>query len=574
MLVELRIKDFAIIDDLALSFGPGLNVFTGETGAGKSIIVDAITLILGDRASNDLIRRSKEEARVEALFDVAGCADLAGVLEEAGIECGDELLIKRVVQREGRNKIYINGSLATLVTLTEVGRRLIDIYGQSEHASLVRPEEQIEALDSFGGFGELRESMSAAYREYVGARKELDALSRSQGGDEGQRELFVHQVGEIADAALEPGEEEELRAAEERLRNSARITAAASLAEKGIYSEAGSVVERLGVFVKELREVERFAPSLSGPVEAIESSIYALEEAARTLGGVAGAAEADPGGELDRINSRLDLVEKLKRKYGAGDIDELLAKKAAFEASLAEMDGLDERKKELEGRVSKARERAALVANRLSEERGRVCAGFKERIEAGLAGLGMEDAVFETVMETERDGGGEPRLGEKGADRVVFMISTNPGEGIGPLSRIASGGELSRIMLAMKSVIAAGRVRTMVFDEIDTGVGGAMGRVVGLKLREVAAERQVLCITHLPQIAAFAERHFSVSKRTTDQGRTVTVAKVLGRAERVEEIAVMLGGTKPSDLTRSHARELLETARETAGRRAGQGSPG
>ncbi len=569
MLVELRIKDFAIIDNLVIDLAGGFNVFTGETGAGKSIIMNAMALVLGDRAAADLVRTGSPGAEVEALFDVSAMKGLGEALEGAGIEPSSELVIKRVIARAGRNRIYINGSLATLVTLTEVTRNLIDIYGQSEHQSLTRTEEHLDVLDSFAGLMPLRAEMEEAYEGYLALLRERDALSGGSDGAAARRELLEFQVREIEEAALVPGEEDELRALKKRLLNAEKIKAAASMAERVIYSESGSITERLGAVMRELQEVADFDEVIRETAGTVETGLYQLEDVAATLRDTALGVEFEPG-RLEEVEERLYKIGELKKKYGP-TIEAIGKRREEMEAELAGLDDLEERlsliETELEGRLKGARE----TALKLSAARRRAAEDLKGRMEEELVTLGMKGAVFEVVMRSENDPAtGGPRLTARGAERVAFYISTNPGEEIRPLSKVASGGELSRIMLAIKNISAAGRVPTLVFDEIDTGIGGAMAHVVGARLKALSRTHQVLCITHLPQIAAFADEHFVVEKHTGGSGegegkgqaqRTVTTVRRLGeRDERVEQIAWMLGGANVTDTTREHARELIGRA--------------
>ncbi len=566
MLLELRIKNFAIIERLDLAFGSGLNIFTGETGAGKSIIMDAIAIVLGDRATNDMVRTSADEAEVEALFDVSGAAGVAGVLEAAGIDSTDTLVIQRVVQKAGRNKIYINGSLATLVTLTEVGRLLIDIYSQSEHQSLTRPEEHIELLDSFIGLiapDGLRAQMSAAHKEYLVLKKEYDRLLGGSGDAESRKEFLEYQLKEIEELGITEGEEEALAGARKKLENSEKIKEAAGNAERVIYSDSGSVVERLGAVLGPLKEVAGFDPPLIPVVERLQTSLFEIEDAAAFLRDYSSSIEHDAD-ELERVGDRLDLTLKLKKKHGT-DIAGVLAKARALDEELLGLADAAGRASKLEAAMDEAKKRSLSVAVKLTKERKTGAVRLKQQLERELTDLGMGSAVFEVVVETERDAEGTVRFGAKGSDRVSFLISPNPGEEVKPLSRIASGGELSRIMLAMKRVTAAGRVATLVFDEIDTGVGGPMGQVVGLKLAEVARTHQVLCITHLPQIAAFATEHYVVTKGSTDAGRTVSSIRKLKEPELVEQISWMLGGVETTEASRRHAVELVEAANKGLG---------
>ncbi len=575
MLVELRIKNFAIIESLVIELAGGLNVFTGETGAGKSIIMNAISLVLGDRAAADLVRTGAPGAEVEALFDISGMSAIRHALEEAGIEPSDDLVIKRTIARAGRNRIYINGSLATLVTLTEITRNLIDIYSQSEHQSLTRMEEHLGVLDSFGGLGELRRQMQVAYEDYIAICRERDSLKEDDGGATARRELLAFQAREIEEAALTPGEEEELRTLRQRLQNAEKIKGVAARAEEALYSASGSVIERLGAVVRELGEISAFDDKAASALEEIESSLYQIEDAAATLRDIAGGVEFEPG-RLEEVEDRLYRIGALKKKYGP-TIEAIAEYKKKIDAELAGLDDLDERLAEIEARLEEKEKIARETAARLTTARSKAARALKARMEEELATLGMEGAVFEVLLKTEADQvSGTARLTARGAERVAFYISTNPGEEIKPLSRVASGGELSRIMLAIKNISAAGKVPTLIFDEIDTGIGGAMAHVVGGKLKALARTHQVLCITHLPQIAAFADEHFVVKKETMaaagagedakdlsereESTRTVTTVRRLEGRECLEQIAWMLGGTNVTDTTREHARELVERA--------------
>ncbi|MFQ5466097.1 MAG: DNA repair protein RecN, partial [Thermodesulfobacteriota bacterium] len=421
MLLELRIQDFAIIEGITVAFGPGLNIFTGQTGAGKSIIIDAMELILGDRARGDLIRGGMDEAVVEAMFSVDGVEGIGEILAEAGIAHGENLVIKRVVQRAGRNRVYINGSLATLVTLSEVGRHLIDIYGQSEHTSLARPDEHVELLDSFGGFGGLRAEMAEAHRGYVAIKNELEGL-RSSAGEAARRKDFLEfQLNELAEAALAPGEEEALKQEVERLRNADLLKEAAAGAESEIYSSEGSMTARLGAFLSALREAASIDPRLSGTVESLESSMYQLEDAAAFLRDYAAAVDSDPAA-LDAAGARLDLISRLKKKYG-GSVEEMLERQSSIAEEMAGIAGSEERIEELDSRLFAAAQKATHVAKRLGSERIRTARELKGDIEKELADLGMSGAIFEVVIEQDVTPEGALRFGEKGADRITFFIS-------------------------------------------------------------------------------------------------------------------------------------------------------
>ncbi len=561
MLVELRIKDFAIIESLVIELSGGFNVFTGETGAGKSIIMDAIALVLGDRATGEVVRTGADEAVVEALFDVSAMKGLADVLAEVGLDSADDLIIKRVVARAGRNRIYINGSLATLVSLTEITRHLIDIYGQSEHQSLTRSAEHLNVLDSFGALLPLRSEMRAAYEDYAVVLRERDSMIKGASDSASRRDFLNYQSGEIRAAELRCGEDDELSSLRETLVNAEKIKAAAVNAEKVIYSDSGAITERLGAVLRELKEVAPFDDVIMGTLSALESSLFQLEDAGGVLRDRAAAVEFD-GIRLGEVDERLFLIESLKKKY-APSIEGILELEKKIDSELAQLGGLDERLAEIENSLTEKELKAEEIAGRLSEKRAKAAVELKSRMESELADLGMGGAVFEVEFRAEEAHGEEatPRLTARGAERVCFYISANPGEEVRPLSRVASGGELSRIMLAIKTVSAAGRVPTLIFDEIDTGIGGAMARVVGAKMKALAGSHQVLCITHLPQIAAFAEGHFAVSKSSGDE-RTVTSVRRLGDDENLQQIAWMLGGNNVTEATREHARELITAAGE------------
>ncbi len=559
MLLELNIKDFAIIDSLSITFGPGLNIFTGATGAGKSIIMDALSLILGDRASNDVIRSSTEEAQVEAMFDVSSCPAVIDALESCGMGCSGELVIKRVIQRAGKNRVYINGGLATLSTLADIGRRLIDVCGQSEHQTLTRAHEQLEMLDSFGAPGALRGEMREAHQAYSCVKRGLDSLIEESKTSRERKDLLSFQLKEISDADPLPGEDAELKAEKDRLQNAEKIKGAVAGAEAAIYSESGSAAERLGAAVKALREISAYDQRIAKTVEALESSLFAVEDAASFLRGYSESAEADPDG-LERAVARLEILGRLKKKYGPA-LEDVMEKKRSIEKDLSGAEDIEERIKVLSSELARAQSKASEAARSLTAARKKGAARLEKEIEAELSGLGMKGAAFKVSIETDAGA-----FNERGSDRVSFLISPNPGEEIRPLARIASGGELSRIMLAMKSVSMAGRVPTLVFDEIDAGVGGAVAQVMGLKLKEAARANQVICITHMPQIAAFADTHFSVSKSVRDN-RTVTAVTELKGDERVRELSAMLGGLSVTDTTIRHAGELIAAAGDLASKK-------
>ena len=556
MLLELSIKDFAIIDELKLSFGPGMTVFTGETGAGKSIIINALDLLLAERAQTDLIRTGADEAVVEALFSLSGDdegkSSSGEALSEAGISFDDTLVIKRIVQRAGKNRVYINGTMATLQTLSTVTGPLLDLCGQSRHQSLTRVEEHIEALDAYGALSTLREEMASAFQRWSSVKSRLEGAKRDISRAAEERELKEFQLNEIRDAALTEGEDTELTAERERLRNFEKIVGAATTAEDSLYSGEESILERLGKVSGELNEVALIDERLKPTAEAVQSSIFELEEAADFLRSFKAGEDFDPE-RLTEVDDRLDLISGLTRKYG-GTLTDILKKEAELILEIERLDNFDDELKALTEEFDVASKKASETAKTLTKERKAASKRFKDDIECELSQLGMEGSLFEVRFATD----GADTYTVNGADNVAFFISTNPGEELKPLNRVASGGELSRVMLAIKKATSERKVPTLIFDEVDTGVGGSMGAKIGSVIRAVSETSQVLCITHLPQIGALADNHYSVSKGPDESGRTVTTVRALGSNARLTEISRMLGGEKITETTVRHARELLQ----------------
>jgi len=555
MLLELNIKDLAIIDELCLELGPGFSVFTGETGAGKSIIIDAIGLVLGGRASTELVRSSKDEARVEALFDVSGLDAVASLLDDAGLPVEDDLLIKRIVSRTGRSRIFINGSMASGATLGAIGRALIDVYGQSEHQALTKVEEHIDLLDDFGGLLEMREAMAGLYARWSAALRTLaKTLAEIEKAAE-DKELLEFQSGEIEEAGLREGEEEELTAEHGRLKNSERILKTASEGSAMLYGEEGAVLEKMGWLAGELKELACYDKQFGSLAQRLESAAFEVEDVATTLRDYGASLDLEPD-RLQEVEERLDLLIKLKRKYG-GTIRDVLAKKQEIDERLLSITGGEGRRKELEKELAGLTKEATALSEKLTKARKKSAKGLKKGIEAGLAGLGMKGTLFEVEFESVLKEDGTPRFTATGSDAVRFLIATNKGEDLKLLSKVASGGELSRIMLALKGITSVGKVPTLIFDEVDTGIGGPMSKVVGAKLKEVSTTHQTLCITHMPQIAAFADNHYLVEKNENAEGRVVSSVRKLTGREHLERVARMLGGEEPTGATLRHAEEMI-----------------
>lgn len=550
MLAELNIKNFAIIDSLNIAFEKGFNVLTGETGAGKSIIVDAVELVLGGRASSEMIRSGCDEAVVEASFEISDSKGLSKEIGEMGIEADGTLLIKRVVSASGKNKVFINGSMATLNMLSDIGDRLVDIHGQHEHQSLLKIERHIDILDEFAGLAPLVQEMARVYSELSRARDELQSLNVSEIEKVKKLDLLKFQSDEIEKAALKEGEEEVLSGERKLISNAERLFDAGNTALELLYSQSGSALELVKKADSKIREIAILDESLKPTAESVNSVYASIEDAAMTLRDYVGKISFEPE-RLNEIEERLDLIGKLKRKYG-NIVSEVLKYKEEVDKELYGIERAGERITGLEKESERLKAKGFDIAETLSGKRKKAALELKKKVEEELSDLGMKKAVFEAKIERYND------ISAKGFDNIEFLLSSNPGEAPKPLSKIASGGELSRIMLALKKVLAGpSGVPTMIFDEVDAGIGGGIAEVVGRKLKEVAEGRQVLCITHLPQIAAMADLHYAVSKHE-EKGRTVAAVKRLEDSDRVDEVARMLGGVTITEATKRHAEEMLK----------------
>ena len=549
MLRELRIRDFAIIDDLALSFRAGLNVITGETGAGKSIILQALALLCGARAAPDLIRSEADEASIEALFE---CALPAELREALGLE-GDEILVRRHLARTAKSRIYVNGSPATLVLLAQLGDHLVHIYGQHEQTLLLRPASHLELLDRFAGLGAPREQMATAHAAYRTALERVEILERERAALAERRDLLEFQYAELSAAAVRAGEEAEGRREREMLRHAERLQQVCRDGEAMLYSGHAATVSALGRLATQLNELAAIAAPLSAAAELIDTARVQLEEAALQLRATADRLEADPD-RLDAVEARLQLLARLSRKHGVPS-DELPGICAARGRDLA---ALESQSVEAAGARHEVEARAAAamaVARELSAARRAAARRLERRMAGELAALGMRGAVFRVDQEAPTDA-----LGPTGIDTVEYGLSANPGEAPRPLARVASGGELSRIMLALKALTASiGETPILIFDEVDAGIGGAVADAVARRLKTLARNRQLLCITHLPQIAAYADHHYAVEKRQHGS-RTIAHARALAADERIAEVSRMLGGSAAPAEAERYARRLLAEA--------------
>ena len=574
MLVEISIRDFAIIDRLTLALEPGLNVLTGETGAGKSIIIDAVDLVLGGRASTDMVRSGAEKAYIEAVFDITGLAALGESLNDGGFaSAADEplLVISREIARNGRSLTRINGRTATATALRDISQHLLDLHGQHEHQSLLRTERHLPLLDAFGGteVAVAGDEVGRLHAEIAERRRALNRLSGDARDRARRLDLLRYQLQEIDAAAPASGEEEALRDERRVLANAAKLLALASAAYAGLYEGGGprpALIDALADVAAELGQAGEMDKSLTPLREALDAARFQLEDAARELRRYRDRVQADPE-RLAEVDGRLEILTQLKRKYG-DSVEEILRFRAEAAAELATIQGSEEAAARLETELDERRDRYARAASRLSRLRHETAGRLEQQVAAELGDLGMPRTVFQVSLETRPDDAGievEDRkvaFGSDGVDQVEFLLSPNPGEPPRPLARIASGGELARIMLALKTILAeVDQVPTLIFDEVDAGIGGRSAVAVARRLARLAAKRQVICVTHLAQIACLANAHYSISKFADDRHTTTQVSR-LDPEQRVEEIVRMLGGAADNEVSRQHARVMLAEAQE------------
>lgn len=557
MLSELRIRNFALIDELSVRLGPGLNVLTGETGAGKSIIVGALSLLLGERATADVVRAGAERASVEGLFDIEDSPELLRWLDDQGVETDDGLLVlKREVAVEGRNRAWINGSPTTAGMLGRVGAVLVNLHGQHEHQTLLKRDEQRGILDAFGGHHEVLERVAVAHRRLREVRQRIDELQRLQAESLQRADFLRFQLNEIDAAELRPEEEEELAAEAQRLEHSEELISLSAAASEAISAEDGALLERLGALRRPLDQLIRIDPSQEPLTELYDAAYYALEELGSRLSDYSTRVEHDPS-RLEEVRQRQDVIFRLGAKYG-GSIPEILEVARGARAALERIDNAEWELSGLQKEESSAAEELAAAAAVLTRRRTDASAELAGRIREILPELGMEGGRFDAVLLPLSE------VSAQGAEEVEFRIALNRGFQPRPLAQVASGGELSRVMLALKTVLAEqDAVPTLVFDEVYAGIGGAVALQVGDKMREVARTHQVFAITHLPQIASRAQTHLLVRKAARD-GITTTEVDLLSPDSRVREVARMLGGDPESSVSRRHAEELLQRGESSA----------
>ncbi|MCB9666457.1 MAG: DNA repair protein RecN [Alphaproteobacteria bacterium] len=565
MLLHLRVRALAILDDVTLELGPGLQIVTGETGAGKSILVDALQLVLGARAAAGLVRAGADEAIVEALFDLTGAPEVRARLTELTGTDEAELVVRRTVRAGGGSRATLNGHLATAGQLSRIVAPLVDICSQHEHHALADPATHLGTLDAFAGLDVQVEEMTAHWLRHQEAAAAVEALSERLRARAEREAVLRLQLQELDEAAPVPDEDVELEAEHGRLAHADRLAGSTRTAERVLYADDDAVGDRLARVCSDLDDLRGVDPELDALVDQLVEARDALAAVARELGRYARNVHEDPR-RLATVEDRLALLRRLARRHG-GSHDALVARHASLRQELAELQLGDARLEELEGERQAAADGAVASARALSRARQAAAAALGAAITAQLADLGMGDARVDVEVarlerradELSADGA---RVGRTGMNRVTLLIAPNRGEPPRPLQRIASGGELSRAMLAVKRVLATRAPRGLhVFDEVDSGVGGAVAAAIGAKLAEVAVDRQVLCITHLAPIAAWADAHHHVRKAERD-GRTTTEVHTLDAAGQVEELARMMGGRTVTDATRAAAAVLVSQARE------------
>lgn len=554
MLIELHIQNFALIDDLRLEACAGFNVLTGETGAGKSIIVDAMSAALGERTGAEVVRTGTDKALVEAVFNVDNNPDVLYTAQEFGFEPEDGLIIlSREIAQGGRSQCRINGRPATASIVKEITSLLMDIHGQHEHQSLLSPATHIDIYDAWcpERVITLRQQVGEVYTKLSAVIRERDNLQTDERERARLLDLYNFQVEEITSANLQPGEEEELSQERNRLANAEKLFSVASEIRDALNTDGGSI-DGLNAASGAAEKMAVMDPSMSGFVENLNTALIAAQDALLAIRDYMDEVEANPD-RLEQVEERLDMIRTLKRKYG-DTIEDIINYASDLAGKINNLTNAEERSGSLESKIEDLQSRLNGISTELTCLRKESAAKFEKAVEAELTDLAMGKTKFEVSIEPCQPG-------PKGADTLEFMISPNPGEPVKPLSKIASGGEMSRIMLALKSVTAGASVPTLVFDEIDSGIGGRTAQVLGDKIASLARDCQILCVTHLPQVASKADRHFSIDK-FVENGRSKIKLSVLEDEERVRELARMLGGGESSVTAAQHAREMLTLANQ------------
>ena len=570
MLKELFIKNFAIIDDLNIHFEGGLTILSGETGAGKSIIINAVNLLLGSRASAKMIRDGQDSAELAAFFDVPGDSAAAEIMLQNGYQPEDGLLVRRIIAANDRHRVYINDRMATMQMLSAITADLASISSQHAHQGLLKEESHLTVLDQFGGLLPLVGQVSELYEKMVPMSRTLEALKEKKINQEKEKALFQYQLDEITEADISPGEDDRLEKDHLRLKNAQSLQWSIQSAIESLHHADGAILEQLGELRKSLEKASQLDDMLTPAVTNLSDHLYGLEDVTEMLRDRLNTMDMEAD-QLESVESRLDMINRLKRKYG-GTLDSLFQKRDDIETQLHAIHHLDDDIERNQAQLKACFDQIAGLARQLSEKRKQVAADFARAVEKELGGLRMSGTHFEvrfSDLPCSQPNGSwlcvdGSQLSATGIDQAAFMIAPNVGESLKPLSATASGGELSRVVLALKAILAStDMVGTVIFDEVDAGIGGAVADVVGKKLDALSKKHQLICITHLPQIARYGDHHYYIRKKV-EKGRTITTIRPMETEERIEEIARMLGGEKITSTALKHARNLVETRPRTA----------
>lgn len=558
MLTDLIIKNFAIIENLHVTFGSGFNVLTGETGAGKSIIIDAVNLLLGGRARGEIIRTGEEEASVEAIFELSEEPLLGLKLKDAGLDNDGELLVRRIVARSGKNRVFVNGSPVPLTQLRELISGLVNIYGQHEHQNLQRTETHLGLLDYFAGLQEPLADYRSAFAAYQQLQKELSSLNLAERERQQRLDMLVFQQQELLNAHLEAGEDDVLERERSILQHAEKLTAATVGGYESLYAGQQAVCEKISVVADQLEALQQIDPHLGSLAKVLQTNLYSLEDIASELRDYSEKLDFEPQRQ-QQVEDRLALLSSLKRKY-APTVTELLEYLEQITVELNNLSDIEGRREQLRQQLQTQNRLLLESGKNLTRQREKGAIALATKVKRELYDLAMPKAAFSIRFVTLV----EPAI--DGLESGQFYLAANPGEEAQPLAKIASGGELSRIMLALKRSVPDGDgIRTLIFDEVDAGIGGEAATAVGEKISRLGKDLQVLCVTHLPQVAAFADQHFQVVKEEND-GRTTTKLNLLDAQARVAEMARMLGGSQVGEQTLVHAHELIESSRALVSR--------
>ena len=564
MLKELLIKNFAIIDDLNIRFDGGLTILSGETGAGKSIIINAVNLLLGSRVNARMIRDGHETAELSAFFDVPEGSTAAAIMAENGYDPQDGLLVRRIISGNDRHRIYINDRMATMQMLTSITADLASISGQHVHQGLIREETHLTILDRFGGLSPRVRQVSDLHGKIVTLVQALQVLEEKKKNQDKQMDLLRYQAAEIADANIMPGEDESLEKERLRLKHAESLHQSVFSAIETLHGADGAILEQLGEVRKNLEKAADIDDGLAAGVQSLSDHLFGLEDVTDSLRAYLGSLDTEAD-RLESVETRLDLINKLKRKYG-GSLETLFQKRDAIEVELAATTVIDDDIQRSETQLNSYYDQVSRLARRLSEERTQVASDFAESVEKELEGLKMAGTRFGVSLSPlpcSKPASPWLRVDDNllsatGIDQAAFMIAPNVGESLKPLASIASGGELSRVVLALKAILAeTDAVGTIIFDEVDAGIGGAVAEVVGKKLEALSKKHQLVCITHLPQIARFGDQHYYIEKQVKN-GRTTTAIRPMDQEDRIKELARMLGGEIVTRTALEHARTLME----------------